>query len=831
MSVAVPALLIVVGMAVVASEIVAAQLRQAATDSARQNVEAIVRGYVDPSISEGDLDLGAARNPTIDAQLERLSAAGEILRINIWSRDGRVVFSTEADLRGRRFSIGEDLALAFSGQTVAMYEGAAEEAEGGQPAEPGQGQSHGLVLEVYVPIRGATDGNPFGVYEVYEDAGPIEDRVAAGKNDVFLVALVAATGLLGLVLLAFASSSALLRRQNRLLREQASHEQALTDGLRKSEERFRSLVRNSSDGIMITGADSTITYESPGVERVLGYAPDARLGRPAFELVHEDDLRGVRRLLGDVALLPDMEATAEFRARHADGSWRVVEAVAKNLLSDAAIGGIVVNYRDVTDRRSLEQQLRHQAFHDALTGLPNRALFLDRLAHGVARTRRGHDPLAVVFIDLDDFKAVNDSLGHGAGDELLVAVAGRIRMTVREADTPARMGGDEFAILLEDAPTVEAARESANRVLQALRLPFRLQSQDIAIRASAGIAMYASPEQSAEELLRNADISMYSAKAQGKDRLVVYESAVHDAAIWQLQLRTDLQLALEREEFALAYQPVVDLETNEILGVEALLRWQHPRRGLVGPSEFIPIAEETGLIVPIGRWVLERACLQARDWRGAREGRGLDLSVNLSVRQIEDPNLVDDVRQALQKADLEPRRLTLELTESILMHDTERTIDTLGRLRSLGVRLAIDDFGTGYSSLSYLRQLPVDALKIDRSFVAVVDAGPDERALVRSIVALAQSLRLETVAEGIEQPGQLAELRAIGTRLGQGYFFARPLDPAEIGELVERGAPFAPTPPAQPSPSRPSHGRAANGRPAAARGAVPHAAATRREVP
>ena len=823
-------------MAFVASEIVAGQLRQAATDSARHNVEAIVRGYVDPSISEADLDLAAARNPTIDAQLERLTASGEILRINIWSRDGRVVYSTEADLRGRRFSIDEELTLAFGGQTVAMYEGATAHNEGGQPDEPGHEEPHGLVLEVYVPIRGATDGNPFGVYEVYEDAGPIEDRVTAGKNEVFLVALVAATSLLGLVLLAFAASSALLRRQNRLLRQQAAHEQVLTDGLRKSEERFRSLVRNSSDGILIARDDSTITYESPGVERVLGYAPEARIGTPAFELVHEDDLSGIRRLFGDVARNPDMEATAEFRARHADGSWRVIEAVAKNLLDDPAIGGIVVNYRDVTDRRSLEQQLRHQAFHDSLTGLPNRALFLDRLAHAVARTRRGHAPLAVVFIDLDDFKAVNDSLGHAAGDELLVAVAGRIRMTVREADTPARMGGDEFAILLEDAPTVDAARESAGRVLEALRLPFRLPSQDVAIRASVGIAMYASPEQSADELLRNADISMYSAKAQGKDRLVVYESAVHDAEIWRLQLRTDLQLALEREEFALVYQPVVDLETNEIIGVEALLRWLHPRRGLVGPTEFVPIAEETGLIVPIGRWVLERACLQAREWRGARGGRGLDLSVNLSGRQIEDPNIVEDVRRALEKADLEPRRLTLELTESILMHDAERTIETLGRLRGLGVRLAIDDFGTGYSSLSYLRQLPVDALKIDRSFVAVVDAGPDEAALVRSIVSLAQSLRLETVAEGIEQPGQLAELRSIGTRLGQGYFFARPLDPSAISELVEGGAVAGagvsgPVPVARPSATRPANGRIPKGRPPTVRRSQTHASSTRREVP
>jgi diguanylate cyclase (GGDEF)-like protein/PAS domain S-box-containing protein len=782
-----PAILIVVGMAFMASEIVAGQLRESATESARQNVEAIVRGYVDPTIAEDDLDLGAQADPQVAAQLDRLTASGDILRINIWSRDGRVVYSTEEELRGERFSIDEDLVTAFGGESVATYEGHAEGADVHEEEEPGQNEPADLVLEVYVPIRGATDGNPFGVYEVYEDAKPIEDRVNAGKNEVFLVALIAAFGLLTVLFFAFAGSSRLLRRQNRLLREQAAHELVLTDDLRRSEERFRSLVRNSSDGIMIARADGVVAYESPGVERVLGHAPEDRVGRPAFEVVHPEDLAGVERLFSDVAATPLVEATAEFRARHVDGSYRIVEAVAKNLLGDKAIEGVVVNYRDVTERRSLEQQLRHQAFHDALTGLPNRALFLDRLAHALTRTRRGAPPLAVVFIDLDDFKTVNDSLGHAAGDELLVAVAGRIRMTVRESDTPARMGGDEFAVLIEDAGSAESARESALRVLAALRLPFRLGEQEITIRASAGIAMYGSPEQTADELLRNADISMYSAKTQGKDRLVVYESGVHDAAIGRLQLRNDLQLALERDEFMLVYQPLVDLETNEILGVEALLRWQHPRRGLIGPAEFIPIAEDTGLIVSIGRWVLEKACQQARAWHSAREGKGLELSVNLSGRQIDDPGLVDDVARALNQSGLDPKMLTLEITESILMNDAEGTIETLGKLRRLGVRLAIDDFGTGYSSLSYLRRLPVDVLKIDRSFVSVVDAGADEAALVRSIVSLGKSLRLETIAEGIEQPGQLAELRSLGTRMGQGYYFAKPLDPSEIGELVGNG--------------------------------------------
>ena len=455
------------------------------------------------------------------------------------------------------------------------------------------------------------------------------------------------------------------------------------------------------------------------------------------------------------------------------------------MLEDPAVRGIVVNYRDITERQTLEDQLRHQAFHDALTGLPNRALFLDRLEHARSRIRGGQPRLAVVFLDLDDFKAVNDNLGHAAGDELLVQVASRIRLSLRDGDTAARMGGDEFAILLEDAPKT-VGPDAAQRVVEALRRPFAIGSQQLFVRASAGIALQTSSGETADELIRNADVAMYIAKQQGKDRLIVFSATVHDATIERLQLRTDLTVALEHGEFTIDYQPLVDLETGEIRGVEALVRWQHPRRGLIGPSEFIPLAEENGEIVAIGRWVLQQACVQAQAWRRFAPDDGLSMAVNLSGRQIEDPALVADVAAALSESGLPPHLLTLEITESVLMADVEATTTTLRALKDLGVRLAIDDFGTGYSSLSYLRRFPVDILKIDRSFVATLNASDTDTALVRSILSLGQTLELETIAEGIEEAAQLDQLQKLGASLGQGFYFARPLDPSALTALLER---------------------------------------------
>ncbi len=448
-----------------------------------------------------------------------------------------------------------------------------------------------------------------------------------------------------------------------------------------------------------------------------------------------------------------------------------------NLLQEPAVRGLVINSRDVTDRKALEEQLAHQAFHDSLTGIANRALFKDRLRQTVARAGRRKEKPALLFFDLDGFKTVNDSLGHGIGDELLAAVATRLGPYVRGGDTMARLGGDEFAILLEDTEdAATAAVGVAERIIDALQAPFVLQNKEVFTSASIGIALLTGPED-ADALLRNADIAMYMAKAAGKARYQLFNPSMHDAVVTQLQLEGELQRALDRKEFFLVYQPLISLNTGRAVGVEALLRWRHPHRNVVPPTTFIPLAEKTGAIVPIGRWVLREACQQVRIWQQGNPDLGL--SVNLSGRQLRDHKLTDVVRQALADSGMAPGTLTLEITESVLMDDVESTLEVLRGLRALGVHLAIDDFGTGYSSLSYLRQFPVDSLKIDRSFVSALDSAEGEP-LVATIMRMGQTLHLEVVAEGIERLGQLDELKKLHCDVGQGFHFSKPLPDDEM---------------------------------------------------
>ena len=560
--------------------------------------------------------------------------------------------------------------------------------------------------------------------------------------------------------------------------------------LRQSEARFSSLVQNSSDVVMVVEADSTIRYISPSVERVLGHEASELEGTRLTVLIHPDDRANVLQFLTSGGHDGDdgHPGLTEFRMKHRDEFWLHVETLRTNLMHDETVKGIVLNTRDVSERKAFEEQLQHQAFHDAVTGLANRALFKDRVEHMIERQARDNLPVSVLFMDLDDFKTINDSLGHAAGDHLLGEVGDRLKNCLRQADTAARLGGDEFAILLEDGGDGVDAAEVASRILASLEGPFHLEGKEVFVRASIGIASAdarTSGLEGAEELLRNADVAMYMAKEAGKGRYQVFEPAMHDTALQRLELKADLQRAVDNDEFVLHYQPVIELETGRIEGLEALVRWQHPARGLVAPLDFIPLAEETGLIVPIGRWVLREACTQARRLQERYElTPPLHMAVNLSARQLQRPEIVGEIAEILLETELSPHSLVLEITESVMMQDMDLSIQRLAELKELGVRLAVDDFGTGYSSLNYIRRFPVDILKVDKSFVDGVNEGGEESALTAAIIELAGILRLRPVAEGIERADQLEKLLALRCDLGQGFYFAKPLPLEGVDELL-----------------------------------------------
>jgi diguanylate cyclase (GGDEF)-like protein/PAS domain S-box-containing protein len=558
--------------------------------------------------------------------------------------------------------------------------------------------------------------------------------------------------------------------------------------LAASEARFRGLVQHSSDVILITGNEAAIRYASPSARQVLGIAVGTLVGRKLIDLVHADDTEIAQRFF---ETLREMQTTAplveEWRLTRPDGTSLWTENTGTNLLADPTVGGIVVNTRDITERRTLQARLTHQAFHDELTRLANRALFLNRVAHAVARTPRGKHPASVLFLDLDDFKKVNDSLGHAVGDELLVAAAARLTTCVRPGDTIARLGGDEFAVLLEDVDSMDDVVVVAERIANALRTPFRVSNRDVFISVSIGIASVSLGD-TPDDVLRNADLAMYFAKSRHKGRYAIYASEMHQHVMERLELEADLRVAVERQEFEVAYQPIVNLITGEVHGAEALVRWRNPARGVIEPARFVELAEETGLIIPIGRAVLHEACHRAQEWRARmRDGRPLQMSVNLSGRHLQEASLLDDVQAAITESGVEPWGLTLELTESVLMKRDDTTLEKLRALKGIGLNLAIDDFGTGYSSLGYLQQFPIDMLKIDRTFVEAVGNEVDDPVLARAIIALGKTLRIETVAEGIERVEQRDGLRALGCMLGQGYLFARPMPPDDfLKNILER---------------------------------------------
>jgi diguanylate cyclase (GGDEF)-like protein/PAS domain S-box-containing protein len=579
------------------------------------------------------------------------------------------------------------------------------------------------------------------------------------------------------------------------------------------EARFRSLVQRSSDIITVLDGEARIAFVSPSVERIFESPPDRLLGVRVAALAHRDDRPRLQAFFEEARHQADT-APVTWRVRHPDGTWRHVETVATNMLHDPAVRGVVLNTRDVTERAALEAKLTRQAYRDPLTGLANRASFLENVRRALrdADATERPDRVAVLLLDLDGFKTVNDSLGHAAGDQLLTEVAARLLDATRGSDTVARLGGDEFAVLLRNVRTDDDVVTVAERILGILQTPFTIDGAQAFVGASVGIARngrgeHAGPHLEARRagdaptdgaaaeqravlaLVRNADVAMYHAKAQGKGQYARFRPDMHAAAVERLALDADFRTALDRGEFRLVYQPVADTDTGEVTGVEALVRWQHPRRGLLEPADFIGFAEETGLIVPLGRWVLNEACRRAAGWHAAQRARDagarpLTVAVNVSARQLVELEFLHDVGAALGASGLAPETLVLELTESTVVQQPEAMRQRLAALKALGVRLAIDDFGTGYSALSYLQQFPIDVLKIDKAFVERIGHGGAHGALARAIIALGEALSLQCVAEGVETPEQKSILRALGCRLGQGYYFARPLSAEALDALA-----------------------------------------------
>ena len=574
----------------------------------------------------------------------------------------------------------------------------------------------------------------------------------------------------------FAWFRRMLRRHRGLQRE-LTEKQALDAG----ERRLLALVQNSADLVAVCEPDTTITFVTPASLAVLGKAPEQIVGLRLIDLASAGDAPVLTQV---VAAARDGDHDVEFKTTHADGRTLVLEGTLTNLLDDVAVGGWVLTVRDVTEQRELLGHLEHQAFHDELTGLANRQLFADRLGHALRPRTTRSEALTVLFLDLDDFKDVNDSFGHSLGDELLVEVAARIGGAVRPADTVARFGGDEYAVLMEETDETRA-RVVASGIQAALAAPLVLGGRPVAVQASMGMACGIPGRSTVEELLRDADVAMHWAKKRGKSTVETYDPGLHAQALARVNLNAELQRAIREGQFVLHYQATVELTTERIKGFEALVRWNHPQRGLLQPSDFMPVAEQSGLIIPLGRWILNEACRAAASLQSTL--RRPTVAVNVAARQLADEGFVDDVLAALRSSRLAPDRLVLEVTETVLLQDIDSAVVRLKALRDLGVAVAIDDFGTGYSSLSYLSRLPVDVLKVDKSFVDKACAGAHDASLIEAIISMSRTMRLTTVAEGVERAEQADWLRNVRCAMGQGFLWSRPVKLARAAELLRDG--------------------------------------------
>jgi PAS domain S-box-containing protein len=576
--------------------------------------------------------------------------------------------------------------------------------------------------------------------------------------------------------------------------------------LTRREELFRLISENAADMIALVDVSGKRLYNSPAYKKVLGYSSKELRLTSSFEQIHPDDRERVRTAAEETRRT-GVGQRLEYRIRHKNGEWLVIESSASAIRNQKGeVEKLVIVNRDITERKRAERKLEHNALHDGLTDLPNRPMFLKRLQRACDRAARdAFYKFAVLFVDIDGFKVFNDTMGHSVGDELILDIGQRLANCLRFEDTLsrvagrqpddsneadevlARLGGDEFTILVGSIVDPSDAMRVAKRIQDAVAEPFSIQGRQVFTSASIGIALSATPYDRAEDLLRDADIAMYRAKMLGKSRCEFFDEEMHTKAVTQLQLETELRRAVESQEFLLHYQPVVLLATGELAGFEALVRWQHPVDGLLYPDRFLGVAEKTGLIVPLGKWIFHQACRQAQKWKSLSGPQSnMAMMVNVSPRQFSCPDLISDVEEALLETGMDPRRLHLEVTESTAMADPERSKRLLTRLKSLGISISIDDFGTGHSSLSRLRRFPADVIKIDRSFITHMDSDDEARKLVHLIIDFAHTVNLKVIAEGVEVAAHRDQLKSLGCEFGQGYFFSRPVDPEGVEKLLAR---------------------------------------------
>ena len=555
--------------------------------------------------------------------------------------------------------------------------------------------------------------------------------------------------------------------------------------LEQREQRFRTIVEKSWSGVALLDPELRFSFVGSSTPHLIGYDDHELLGHSIFEFVHPREHEQARRFFSMVTTSANREAHGELRFRHKNGSWVWLEGFSQNLIDEASVGAVVLNYRDVSQRKETEKQLEYRAYYDSLTGLPNRLLFRDRVVNGLQHAKRNKVGLAVMYLDVDHFKLVNDGLGHSFGDLLLADVATRLQESLRASDTISRIGGDEFSILLSEVTGTEAVAGVARKILDSLGRAFHVEGHELHVSASIGISFYPSDGEDVETLLKCADAAMYRAKELGRNQAQLFTASMNERYVRRLALEQHLHRAVDRNQLELWYQPVYDRARRRIVSVEALLRWRDPNRGLVMPAEFIQLAEETGLIVEIGAWALREACRQLREWQD-RGLVSLRMAVNISAVQLQQRGLVDVVRDALAESNIAPASLQLEITESAAMQNIDATMKVLRELKDMGVSIAVDDFGTGQSSLIYLKAFPIDTVKIDKEFLRDVTSDETAAAIVSYVINLAHTLQLKVVAEGVENEEQYTFLRHYACDLMQGYLFSRPLPAEELFTFLQQ---------------------------------------------